>query len=75
MRASSTLSLLVLVLLALLPAVRASTLERCDSKTYIDSLKAVRQLGEKLQAEGQRGFLEREIVPARDNRSTPTPAP
>jgi hypothetical protein len=63
MRASSTLSLLVLVLLALLPAVRASTLEPMAIEAYIDSLKAVRQLGEKLQAEGQRGFLEREIVP------------
>ena len=53
-----------LFLLLLLPlGVQASALTPASIEAYIDSLPAVRQLGEKLQSEGKQSFLEREITP------------
>jgi hypothetical protein len=63
MRAYFSSCFLFMFLLALPFGVQADSLGEAAIEAYIDSLGPVRQLGEKLQAEGKQSFLEREITP------------
>jgi hypothetical protein len=69
MRVSARFFSLFLLLLPL--GVQASALTPASIEAYINSLPAVRQLGEKLQSEGKQSFLEREITPRNGERFDP----
>lgn len=52
-----------LLLLALVPVVRAEPLQQLSVEAYVNSLEPVRQLSERMQAEGRRDFLQQEVLP------------
>jgi len=64
-------SLFWLLLLTLLPVARAEPLQQLSVEAYVNSLEAVRQLGERMQAEGRQDFLQQEVLPNGDEPFDP----